>query len=72
VLGTQQGFGAAGAFLKMQPDYRGAFGRFHRLGNGGFGTGRQAHGDGQRGAKLEKVAPRHVETILDIVQRCPS
>ena len=68
VLSPQQGFRAAGALLKVQPDHRWAFGRFDGFGHGRISAFGQAHGDGQGGTKLQVVAPRHAQTVLDALQ----
>jgi hypothetical protein len=57
MLGAQQRFRAAGAFLEVQPDHRRPLGLLDGLGDGRLGAGRQAQG-GRRGrAELHEFAP---------------
>ena len=68
MLGTQQGFGAAGAFLKVQPDHGRPLGRLDRLRHCSIRPLGQTHGDRQRGAELQVVASGHAKTLFDAVQ----
>ena len=56
--GADEGFRAAGAFLKMEPQHRDAWLGFERLGHLRDGAGWQAEHGRHPGAGGEKVATR--------------
>jgi len=63
MLGAQQRFGAAGAFLEVQPDHRRPLGLFDGLGDGRLRAGGQAQRRRGRRAELQELAPVDAEPV---------